>query len=274
MGFSEANVKEASEEKVIGWIRSWLEKKSKWLLLLDNADDETIKEIFPLLPRKGGHVILTTREFIPPTEAMTIHVGKMEKEEALSLLFSPTSLDLINRESTQFHNAQKIITELDCTPLAINLARAYINNVLMSFKDFLSEFKRERSILFRYSDEDNLGDYKHTVETVWQLSFERIRAISPTAVKILEACAFFQPDAIPTSFFEHRYSSLNLMSVSPANEPDHEQQLGRQQGIRGGQSIADGGGEVQRGHRDGRDAIRVIGDAKSVRVAIGVLIKF
>src|SRR5438270_7982002 len=140
--------------------------------------------------------------------------GKDGKEEALSLLFSPKSLDLIDQESTQFHNAQKIITELDCTP-AINLARAYTNNVLMSFKEFLSEFKRERSILFRYSDEDNLGDYKHTVETVWQLSFERIRAISPTAVKILEACAFFQPDAIPTSFFEHRYSSLTLMSVSP-----------------------------------------------------------
>ena len=137
IGFGEERVKEASEEEIVGWVRSWLENRSKWLLLLDNADDVVIKEIFPLLPRKGGHVILTTREFIPPTEAMTIHVGKMEKEEALSLLFSPTSLDLINQESIEFHNAQKIITELDCLPLATNLARAYINNMLMSFKEFL-----------------------------------------------------------------------------------------------------------------------------------------
>ena len=88
LGFGEASVKEASEEKVVGWVRSWLENKSKWLLLLDNADDVIIKEIFPFLPRKGGHIILTTCEFIPPTKAMTIHVGKMEKRK-LSLYCSP-----------------------------------------------------------------------------------------------------------------------------------------------------------------------------------------
>jgi len=57
-------------------------------------------------------------------QAATISVGKMNEKEALSLFFGRSS---VARGSPQFGQAQQIVAELDYMLLAINLARAYIN---------------------------------------------------------------------------------------------------------------------------------------------------
>src|SRR5207302_210974 len=57
-------------------------------------------------------------------------------------------------------------------------------------------------------------DYSHTVKTVWQFSFDRLRSRDPLAAQILDICAFLQPDSIPVSFFENQYSALKIRFAS------------------------------------------------------------
>src|SRR4051794_14008743 len=205
---------EGSENEIIDWVRSWLQRRTKWLLLLDNADDVMSREVFQLLPRIGGDIIITTRDYIPPAKAEVIPIDKMTEEEALSLLVGPRSID---RESPLLQHAKEIIVELDYLPLAINLAHAYISNMRISLKEYLEQFKDRRSSLLSYRDKDN-SEYNHSVATVWQISLERVRSLDPVAGRILEACCFLQPDAIPMGFFERQSFSLKLTSSSTSPE--------------------------------------------------------
>ena len=130
--------------------------------------------------------------------------------------------------------------------------------------------KKEHSNFFRYRNEDVSIQYAHTIATVWKLSFERIQTLNPMAVQILEVCAFLQPDAIPVSFFEHRYSDLNLTSVKqPSSQPQRFRGiyvLKKAKAIlsqfQNRQSVISRAEEVSQG------------SLKSVRTAIGVLIQY
>ncbi|KAL1925356.1 uncharacterized protein VTP21DRAFT_239 [Calcarisporiella thermophila] len=220
LGYDEAVAKEnGAEEKAIFYVRSSLEARSNWLLLLDNVDETTLKNIFNCLPRYGGDILLTTREPIPLIRANIIRIEKLNEEEALSLLFHPDPINSINRNETRFRNACKIVNELDYMPLAIVLARAFISNSGFSFLDYLAALQKHRGILFSFYNADDV--YEHTLATVWNISFERIRVQDPATVQILEICVFLQANSIPTCLFEKQYSVLGLnltLHPSPLND--------------------------------------------------------
>ena len=172
LGFDEKSTEAEDPEKAIDWVVSWLQERTRWLLLLDNGDDDkTVRKLLNLLPRIGGNIILTTRLHIPERNAKTIRIDKMEEEEALLLLFGNRSTNLVEQKSSQLTYAREIVKELDFMPLSIDLARAYINEMLLSFQDYLNMFKesKTRISLLRYRDEENLN-CRYTVATVWQLS--------------------------------------------------------------------------------------------------------
>src|SRR5206468_2885081 len=167
---------------------------------------------FNYIPRIGGNVMLTTRNFIPPTKASMIHVEKMDNEDALHLLLSSNNLSL-KHSPRELDLAQKIVTQLDCMPLAVDLARAYIVDTQTNLKYYLKMFEKKHDILLAYYSQDN-DQYKHTVATVWQLSFEEIRQKNPVAAQILDMCAFLQPDNIPVIFFEKQSAALSISPTS------------------------------------------------------------
>src|SRR5947209_16601273 len=211
LGLDKKGAMKGSENEIIEWVRSWLQERTGWILLLDNADDVMSSEVFQHLPRFGGDIIITTRDFIPSNKAEVIHIDKMTEQEALSLLVGPGPID------GGVQHAKEIVIELDYLPLAINLARAYMDDIMVSLEDYLSMLKDRRSAsVFSYRDE--FSDYHHTVATVWQISFERVRNQDPIAGKILDACSFLQPDALPIGFFERQSSSLELISSSTSPE--------------------------------------------------------
>lgn len=150
---------------------------------------------------------------ISQTKATVIHMDKMHEEEAMLWLYGSVSMDSIDRTSATFCCAQEIITELDYMTLAINLARAYLNETLTSFEKYLRMLKdkKEQMKLLKFSNIEDADRSKYTIiATVWQLSFERIQALNPTAAQLLEAITFFHPENIPTRFFLQQFSVLNL----------------------------------------------------------------
>src|SRR5262249_10926486 len=112
------------DETAVVLARDWLQQRTGWLLLLDNVDDF---KALDFLPRTGGHMILTTREFVPREEATSISVDRMSEGEALALFLGSSSA--VVRDSPQYDQARQIIAELDYMALAVNLARAYIEDM-------------------------------------------------------------------------------------------------------------------------------------------------
>ncbi|RUS34500.1 hypothetical protein BC938DRAFT_480112 [Jimgerdemannia flammicorona] len=129
-----------SGEKIIEGVRDWLEKNEGWLLLLDNVNYDTDTEVFKYLPRIGGHIILTTREPIPSEVAKVIKVDKMKHDEAIAMLLDGSTMDSVNEE---LNIAKEIITQLDCMPFALHLARAYIETSDITLRDYADKQKKE-----------------------------------------------------------------------------------------------------------------------------------
>src|SRR4051812_2585652 len=113
----------------------------------------------------------------------------MNNNDALLLFLGVKELPPKNApewETPPIDDAQKIVKELGCLPLAVDLARGYIHHTRTSLKEYLSMFNKERDVLFTYRDESILDQYEHTITTVWRLSFERLRHQDPVAAQILD----------------------------------------------------------------------------------------
>ncbi|KAL1922257.1 uncharacterized protein VTP21DRAFT_9796 [Calcarisporiella thermophila] len=217
LGIDPALLKEKNaEDTVFKWVRSWLEANTNWLLLLDNVGEKVSENIFDILPSKGGHILITTREHISSRRGKIIEIGKMTEEEAMSLLLQE-ELETMDPQSIQYHYAHKVVVELDCMPLAIDLARAYMKTTRYTFKGYLVKFKKQRKEIYSYHDEDSANTYRHTIETVWAISLEQLNKKNPISVRVLEACAFLHSDEIPTRLFEHCYSIFKAESSPQAS---------------------------------------------------------
>ncbi|RUP52199.1 P-loop containing nucleoside triphosphate hydrolase protein, partial [Jimgerdemannia flammicorona] len=105
----------SDDNEVIELVREWLESRTSWLLLLDNMD--RVEDVYPYIPKTGGDVIVTTRNHVPSSWGTVIDVDNMTNEEALQLLLGPRPI---------CNNAKRIVHELGFFPLAINIARSYI----------------------------------------------------------------------------------------------------------------------------------------------------
>ncbi|KAL1925503.1 uncharacterized protein VTP21DRAFT_386 [Calcarisporiella thermophila] len=214
LGFDErAFEEEYADEKMIKWVRGWLERTPRWLLLLDNADSQVLGRLPDVLPRQGGTIILSTRETVSMEEAVVIHVDKMEEEEALSLLHQGSTMESINVETTKFHIAKELVAELEYMPLAIELARAFIKNTSQHFQEYLALFKRCRDRMFPTIHQDSPDPHDRNIATICNILFEHLRRVDPIAMNILEICAFLQPNNIPVQFFGRQFSRLKLDST-------------------------------------------------------------
>src|SRR5215472_17613124 len=148
----------------------------------------------------------------------------MKEEEALRLLLGTLTMNSIDKRSEKYICAQKIVTELDRMPLAINLARAYIDRTRTTFKVYINRFEdqKKRGRLLDYNKSNDSDQYKHTVATVWQLSFDQIQALNPITTKILNACAFLYPERIPVYLFKQQWTALELIDILPNEQEDSD----------------------------------------------------
>ena len=63
-------------------------------------------------------------------------------------------------------------------------------------------------------------DYQGRVDTTWAISLERLQAVNPAAVALLEISAFLAPEPIPLSLFTEHPDLLDEPLRSTATDPD------------------------------------------------------
>ncbi|OCK79661.1 purine and uridine phosphorylase [Lepidopterella palustris CBS 459.81] len=187
-------------------VRSWLrdESKGKWILVLDNADDDTmVSKISAYLPQsQNGLVLVTTRNRSVASrlveESEIIPVKPMDEDDAIILLKKKFGTESNSAELAELAAA------LECMPLAIVQAAAYIKQRAprYSLQQYLKEFnksdKRKTSLLdheagyLRRDPEAN-----NSILVTWQISFDHIRDTRRSAADLLSLMSFFDRQSIP-----------------------------------------------------------------------------
>jgi DNA-binding SARP family transcriptional activator len=180
----------------------------RWLLIFDNA--ERPADIADYRPSGGGHVLVTSRS--PGWGALggRVEVDVLDRSETVALLRA-------RLPEMTVEMADKLAAELGDLPLAAAQAAGYLEQTGLPSSDYLRRLRSHRAGLL--ADGDVL-DYQGRVDTTWEISLERLRAVSPAAVGLLEISAFLAPEPIPLSMFTEHADLLDEPLRSVAKDPD------------------------------------------------------
>jgi tetratricopeptide (TPR) repeat protein len=218
---SERNERDLS--RTIAAIKQWLTAITRWLLILDNADDlQLIKDVIPSPLR--GHVLLTTRTNVTGTLAHAIEVDTMEAGEGAYFLLRRAKMVALDASQdnapgeVDYSQARAISQALGGLPLALDQAGAYIEETKCSLSDYLNLYQTRRERLLEWRGDLAL-DHPEPVATTWSLSFEKIRQANPVATELLKVCAFLAPDAIPEEIITEGASDLGPFLQHIAADP-------------------------------------------------------
>jgi cellulose biosynthesis protein BcsQ/tetratricopeptide (TPR) repeat protein len=154
----------------------------RWLLVYDNAEEEEFDTIQHLLPRGGGHVLLTSREDLLEGDGLTMPLTVFEHEESVSHL--RRRLPGISQDE-----AYHLAATLNDIPLAVATAGALIATENMA----VTEYLRLLDMQPPPAQVIPLGDYPTTVMKAWHLLLDRLELRSPAAYRLLSICSVMAP---------------------------------------------------------------------------------
>jgi MinD-like ATPase involved in chromosome partitioning or flagellar assembly len=174
-----------------------------WLLIFDNADDPL--ELEPFLPGGLGHVLVTSRNPTWSRVADTLEIDVFTRRE---------SVEHLQRRVSQLtdEDANMVAEALGDLPLAIEQAGAWLEETGTSAEAYVEELSEQPTSVLELNQP---LDYPRPVALTWRLSFDRLRAQSPAAARLLELCAFFAPEPISLSLL---YSDEMIRTLVPLDD--------------------------------------------------------
>ena len=196
-------------------VLTWMNRKSKWLLILDNLDDLSVIDGY-LAGLSTGHILITTRDqhyYQIPAEG--IETGPLEIEEAIELLLIRSSVvsNSMARRDEGIRSiesvAKDIVQELGLLPLAIEQAAGYIREASSDIFKYLSSYRQNRKAHHARISKGNRNFYSKSVAATWRLSFQTIESRNPDASKLLHLIAFLNSDGILLEFLEAGAAGLD-----------------------------------------------------------------
>ncbi|KAH7184118.1 hypothetical protein DER44DRAFT_904760, partial [Fusarium oxysporum] len=188
------------------------DEAGKWLLIVDNADDQEL--ILGSVERPGleeylpqsedGIILLTTRSGQVAegfAQCDTIDIKHMDQEEATSLL----KKSLVQKQLLQDETSViELLTYLSFLPLAITQAAAYLNQTRAPIRTYLGLLRNaednDTKVLEReFRDNTRYRGSQNAVGTTWIVSFRQIQKSNQLAVDLLSFISCIEPKAIPQS---------------------------------------------------------------------------
>ncbi|KAF2176648.1 hypothetical protein K469DRAFT_698326 [Zopfia rhizophila CBS 207.26] len=201
-------------------VRKWLcnEANGRWLMIVDNVDDEITVEsqkdgqsisLASLLPQSDhGAIVVTSRN----ADVARSLVGRQQDIIMIDTMTEGEAVELLQNKlgDETRDGAIQLVKALDCIPLAIVQAAAYMNRLgpRMSVPKYLGELKgveEQVQLLQKAAAPDIRRDGKalNSVLATWQISFEYIRQKRPSAAYLLSFMSFFNQQGIPEFMIRH-----------------------------------------------------------------------
>jgi tetratricopeptide (TPR) repeat protein len=194
-------------EAVLGVVCRALRSRDRWLLIFDNAEDA--QEIGPLLPGGTGHVLITTRR-----SGFRSLGGVLD----LDILDRPDAIALLCRRAPDLTEAQagELAGRLGDLPLALDQAAAYLDQTGMPPQEYLRLLDTRGGDLHARG---HAASHPGNVATVWSVSMDRLQATAPSAVRLLELCAWLAPEPVPLDLFTAHSGLLPEPLATAAADP-------------------------------------------------------
>ncbi|KAH8824780.1 hypothetical protein DL96DRAFT_1817429 [Flagelloscypha sp. PMI_526] len=211
----ESGFKSVAEAKHVGksfedGIRYLEGRLDEWLLFLDNADDPEL-DLGQYIRRKHGNILITTRnphvgELAPDCHCL---VDRFDQADAKELLLRGVRVpELVDGDA----HATKIVEELGCLALAVDHTRAFLAKGTCALPDYLQLYKENREELLRDrpARKQSTDDYRYTVFTTWNISFNRLSENARTFIRII---CFMHHEGIPLFIFNQAWESLSKLET-------------------------------------------------------------
>ncbi|KAJ5955828.1 Disease resistance protein [Penicillium viridicatum] len=152
-------------------------------------DDKDLAKAFDLqkfLPETDhGAIVVTTRSSIVKL-GQTLHLRKLEDiNDSLEILASVSGREDVKQNSA----ATDLVRQLDGLPLALATAGAYLEQVSISYTEYLQLYRESWQRL--HEETPQLGAYDQTLYSTWNLSYRYIQQQSPIAAMLLRQWAYF-----------------------------------------------------------------------------------
>ncbi|HYS38875.1 MAG TPA: FxSxx-COOH system tetratricopeptide repeat protein, partial [Pseudonocardiaceae bacterium] len=174
-----------------------------WLLVFDNAEDP--EKVLEYLPTGGpGRILVTSRNSQWLNLARPLEVDVFQRQE---------SIELLQRRDPQLNedDGDRLASALGDLPLAIEQAAAWRAETGMPADEYIQLLDEKQAEMLGLP---GALEYQRSVAAAWNVSLDKLRASNPTALRILQACAYFAPEPIPRSMF------ANARSVSVVPDLD------------------------------------------------------
>ncbi|KAM0347009.1 hypothetical protein ACHAP4_011528 [Fusarium culmorum] len=197
-------------------VRNEIERRPMWLMILDNADD--LKLFGVGQQAKGGETKENQNQnlhkYVPCTSQGTvlwtsrdahiagtlvgarrgIEVRSMAVGEATTLLAKVRDEPLTAEEAVEEAGVDALLQELQCLPLAISQAGAYMRRMSMTAEQYLDLLRqgKTRWEVLKLSDADRhrRPEVSNSVLETWRISMERIWMESEISYRILHVIAY------------------------------------------------------------------------------------
>ncbi|KAJ5737258.1 uncharacterized protein N7483_002383 [Penicillium malachiteum] len=194
---------------VENWLRD--DNRGKWLLILDNFDDDQLLYQDPINSRTDA-LTKPLWEYVPKSRNGSVIITSRTKEVTLKIVDHKDLIELVNA--------------LEFMPLAIVQAASYIRNraprcsVSKYLKDFQGSDRKATALLIQeayHSSRD--WEAKNSILLTWQLSFDYIRQTKPSAAGLLSLMSFFDRQGIPESLIRHRPKAAYISDPELSDDP-------------------------------------------------------
>ena len=191
---------------------NWSRRGKKYLLLLDNVDN--VEQIKPLVPsNKQGHVIFTANDVNITGFGHEVEISEIENNDGELLLFrrasSSSQLSYKDIPEKDHRHLGEIVLGLGRSPLAINIAGAYIYSTKSSWDSYL-ELIKTKAIL---GEGDPTDPYQNkSILKAFEVSYLATCApdentkdselIADSAMHMIHGSVFISPNEIPEEFLQ------------------------------------------------------------------------
>jgi MinD-like ATPase involved in chromosome partitioning or flagellar assembly len=158
----------------------------RWLLIYDNATDPS--KLQPFLPSgTSGHVLITSRNQAWAQRAVPLEVDVFTAAESIEHL-TRTVHGLAEADALRL---AELVGHL---PLAVQSASAWLSTTGTPVEQYIQQLSEQITRVLETPPED----YPVSVAATWTIALRDMEERRPAAARLLELCAFMNPDGIST----------------------------------------------------------------------------
>jgi tetratricopeptide (TPR) repeat protein len=218
----------------------------RWLIVLDNADEANYLLEPPTLTNQSHHSTRNSSgdrrlDYIPTCDHGTLLITTRRRDMCLEMVHRNHMLEIrpMNAEHALEMMQKKIgmqdqkdviihlATALDFMPLAMAQAAAYIHKraprcSVQQYTEKLHRSQKSKLSLLNRDETDLRRDREasKSILSTWQISFEHVRHVRPSAADLLSFMSFFDRQAIPEALLLAliKYDSIDSSENGDVND--------------------------------------------------------